>query len=232
MGAAGAPCCACGLVTTHHAQRDRRATRVVACCDLVPAKTGNGARSACVSLSPGRLENSSSGLSSVHRVAWSMHSCRTMPIKRLLPVLLAAAASAQTACRPAGRRRRRPATGPTSATRRSGRSRYDYQAPRHSLPAATTRAASSSARSSRLPPRLLCLHSADELHFVVNTSHIDGWVGYEQDKQAARLQRAGGGWGWTTCSSTWTASWANVSAPPIASPAWRRASPPSPLPVI
>ena len=144
-----------------------------------------------------------------------MHNCRTMPIKRLLPVLLAAAASAQTAC-PAGWTPS-PATRdwPDKCYKEIGPINNDNQAPftigwNHS--GCKQQCASLSATA-----RLACFHSADEAQFVVNTSSIDGWVGFEQDKQAADYSEPAGGWGWTTCSSTWNVAtsgwWGLVSAP-------------------
>ena len=160
-----------------------------------------------------------------------MHNCRTMPIKRLLPVLLAAAASAQTAC-PAG-------WTPSPATRDWPDKCYKEIGPIAKMNGgAPFQAGRNHSGCKQLcaeqsaTARLACFHSAAELHFVVNTSHIDGWVGYEQDKQAADYSEPGGGWGWTTCSSTFSSGlWANVSAPYIASPHGAAHASPLPSPV-
>ena len=146
-----------------------------------------------------------------------MHNCRTMPIKRLLPVLLAAAASAQTAC-PAGWTPS-PATRdwPDKCYKEIGPIAMDYQAPLATPPGQNHSGCKQLCASQSATARLLCLNSADEAHFVVNTSHMDGWIGYEQDKQAADYSEPGGGWGWSTCSSTWNVAtagwWQLVSAP-------------------
>ena len=213
-----APCCACGLVTTIASSR---AFMSCAC------QNRQLPRSACL-VSPGRLgQNSSSGLSSVHRVAGHAqlsHDAHQTPATCF-------------SRRQPPRRRRASRLDAVAATRDWPDKCYKEIGPiaYRRLPFTAGRNHSGCKQlcaEQSATARLLCLHSADELHFVVNTSHIDGWVGYEQDKQAADYSEPGGGWGWTTCSSTWTASWANVSAPYIASPHGAAHASPIPSPVI